>query len=185
MMTKVSIQSIKDYLKKEGYDCLVREDEKTSPFPVLLVHLGDDYKNREYLLLLTLKEQAFVREKSEGASSEDRFHYILEFRISLLFPVEDVGVADTARFLAFINKTIEIPGFELDEIEQTIFYRYAMLGCSDQLNGSLILATMGFMMMILDTFIPNIEEIASGKTTMNALMDTAIQQLSEIIGPSA
>lgn len=180
-MKKLTAESLREYLASEEFDCFVQEAGDKNPFPAVVLHLGEDYQQRGQLLYLILKHQLFNPEGEKQSPNDPKStHFVLEYRTILPFPVQDKGVADTARFLCFINKSIDLPGFELDEVERVIFYRHAFMGKNDKVDAPSLMALIGNTMMLLDLFSPHIEQIASGKITMNELVDKALEELKGI-----
>jgi hypothetical protein len=137
----------------------------------LLVFLNLDHKNRPRTLEITLQNQDIVPEN----------YCTLQF--VNIFPVsaKNYTVADTARAISFINKNIVLPGFEYDEIEGSLSFRYLLLtDTNNNITANYILGIIGNIMMSLDLFGEFLDNIATGEITFNEAIEKSLEIIEKI-----
>lgn len=136
--------------------------------PRLIAFLGNDYQKRERILTITAQEQVLPnKEKSE---------YIrVQFQITFPFQMQDKAVFEVGSLLHLINRLMELPGFEMDELENKLFYRYVLLSHHPEQVPTLYISILGLIMMILDLFTETIEKIAAGQSTFNDLLEEILE----------
>lgn len=181
-MKILTLKSLKAFLEAEGYDCSIEEATDKYPFEALAVRLVKDYKDRDQTLKMVLVDQLMPPTRGIPVLAEEggATHCLLQFMVELPFPVQVVAVSDLARFLALTNRSADLPGFEMDEIEGKIFFRHVMIGKKDRIDRASILSIVGVITMLLGLFAPNIEKVAAGETTMNELLEEALETMKKM-----
>lgn len=148
--------------------------------PSLLVYMGNDYKNRDRELFLFAQNQSLVNVFGKTAQKKTNYNRV-QFQILLPFPVRNEAVFEVASLLHLINHMIELPGFELDELNNQISYRYVLLTGRPEDTPALYISILGIILMTLDLFTEVIEKMASGDSTFNQLLEEIVR-LSQKIG---
>lgn len=168
------LQQIEDVLSQEKVNCHIVDSSKENPQPRLLVFLGNDYQNRERILEITAKPQFFTGLPNRPEQASKEYVYV-QFEVSFPFKVVEEALQDTSSLLLFINRMIDLPGLELDELNNRLFYRYVCLSPRLQEDSFLYISILGLIMMVLDLFTETIEKIASGQATFNQLLEQMIE----------
>lgn len=145
----------------------------------LIVFLGNDYQNRERILEISAKPQLFTGLPHRPESTGKEYVHIT-FEVAFPFSVVDTAVLDVSSLLLFINRIVELPGLELDELNGKVFYRYVFLAPGIDEGPFIYLSITGLIMMLLDLFTEAIEAIATGQATFDQLLDQ-IQELSRVL----
>lgn len=167
------LEGIKKILDQEEFACSLSSATEEAPFERLSVFLGLDAKKRERLLeVLAGQEQVSPEFTLPEATS---FPYRIQFRAQLPFKVENLALNQVASLLLFLNQFIDLPGFELDELEGQVVYRYVWIAESTSINKPLILSIMGYIMLNLSMFSETIESLAEGKVSFNDLLSQIVK----------
>jgi len=98
----------------------------------------------------------------------------------LQFDVNTKTAFETSSLLHFINHLLELPGFEFDEIENKLNYRYVLLSTRPSEAPYLYISILGIIMMVLDMFEETIEKVATGEMTFNEILKQIINVSNEI-----
>ncbi|MBS4167579.1 hypothetical protein [Parachlamydia sp. AcF125] len=164
-MKEVNIlKQIQRDLTAERYDCTLEPASDAVSYDQLLVFLGNDAQEREKILQITAFKQAMAQEK-------EKQYYLVKFMVNLPFSVESSAASQTASTLLFINRFLELPGFELGELEDKVYYRYVLFTKGNKVDPLLLFSLIGNIMMIIDLFSMVIESVATGEKTFNQLLE--------------
>lgn len=173
------LKQIASILEQGQANVTLVEASNDFPYPRLLVFLGNDYKNRERILALSAQGQSLVGlpGKHEMKSTE----YIrVQFQTTFPFLMKDNAVFEVGSLLHFINHVVELPGFEMDELDNKIFYRYVLLSSRPDTNPTLYFSILGLIMMLLDLFTEAIEKLATGEASFNEMLEQMIELTRQI-----
>lgn len=170
---KTILQAIKEELIKEGLDCTIQEGKdmlQTS----LLIYSGVDSENRTQII--SIKAQA---NEGEAFLLKQTGRDCVCFQLEACFPfiVDDYSMSDVAQFLHFMNLQVEIPGFYLNYIDNTILYRYVLLSEEHHIPKKIILSLIGMTMLFQDIFNKIFERLAKGQVSFVDLM----KEISEVV----
>lgn len=165
---------------KENYPCTYINGNAESPIDQLLLYIGKDYKEREQLIQITSQEQELAAEITKSAHVERYFR--VQFKFSYPFTVEQIALGQISSLVHFINNQADFPGFELDELENRISFRYVWLLSGKSVDSLLVKSLTGIITLLVSMFCESLEKVSSGKATFDDLLkeiiDTA-KQLSE------
>lgn len=168
------LKQIADIITPERVDHAFIEPTAEIEYPRLIVFMGNDYQNRERILTITAQEQPLA-----GSSKHKESYVRVQFQITLPFQMQDKAVFEIGSLLHLINHMMELPGFEMDELENKLFYRYVLLGTTPDKNPSVYISILGIILMILDLFTEPIEKIATGQSTFNDLLEQILDLLQQ------
>lgn len=171
-MSQSPLQHIQALYSQEELDCTLLSASQEVPYERLIVYLGTDHKERERILEITAAEQQL----------DDTEEPILriQFQIAFPFSYKNSAVHEVSSVLLFINRMIELPGLELSEEQNRLYYRYVLLTSAKDVTRTLILAITGIITMILDLFADTIEKIACGQATFNNLLEDMSSLLKKL-----
>ena len=151
-------------LKDEEYDCALVQASDAIPYAKLLVFLGLDEKDRERILEVTaLKQELMKGQDSTEDAEPDIFR--IQFQASFSFSVQPSAVQQVSSFICYLNSLIELPGFEMNEINLKLFYRYVWMYWGKKINKKLCLSIVGLIMLFMELFGSSLEKVAAGETT--------------------
>lgn len=160
------LQAIKEDLTKEGLDCAIQEEHDMLQTR-LLIYSGDDQKKRTQMI--TIKVQAKAGDLTQLKQAG---HDCVSFQLETCFPftVDDYSLSDVAQFLHFLNLQVEVPGFYLNYIDNTIIYRYVLLSENQHIPKKILISLVGMVMLFQDLFGQILERLASGKVSFVELL---------------
>lgn len=167
---KEILQVIKEELTKEGLDCAIQE-EKDMMQTRLLIYSGEDQQKRTQMV--TIKAQA---KEGDLLQLKQAGHDCVSFQLEACFPftVDDYSMSDVAQFLHFLNFQVEVPGFYLNYIDNTIVYRYVLLSEDQHIPKKILLSLIGMAMLFQDLFGQTLERLAKGKVSFVELMQEIV-----------
>lgn len=169
---------VESLLKQEDYSFLHAPATEKIPFERLIVVLGLDTNKRE--LKLEITEHAMpVLPETDDSSPLSTFPSRLQFRLILPFKVKNSSLSDISSMLHFLNQSIDLPGFELDELEGRVIYRYVWLTSPSQLDKISIMTLFSAVTLNLMLFADTIESIAKGSSTFNDLLSEIVSKFAK------
>ena len=153
----------------------------------ILVFLGADADNREQFLEISAQEQILSPESnpsmdstgSSGSSGSSgslgrSAYYRVQFQYMFPFKVDDLPLTQVGTFIHFLNRLIDLPGFELDELENQTYYRYVWLTKEDAVDFIILNGIINMIGLSLIFFSQNLERLGTGKTSLNELLKEVI-----------
>lgn len=170
-----TLKDLEAALKNENYDSHFLEPMDEFPYERLLAFLGVDYKKREKILEVTLQQQEFAEGDSHAPG-----YVRLQFQSTLPFDVNELFTSQVASLLLFLNHLLELPGFEMSEVDSKVRYRYVLLTDSQGVDAKVCFAIIGIIILILDLFTETIEKVASGEMTFNELLENILETAQKI-----
>jgi hypothetical protein len=175
------LKQIQSILDKEKFEStLLHASKEGFPYDRILLFLGTDSKKREQLLEITAQEQ--ILKSSEQTSPADhpaKKYFRTQFRHVFPFSVEEMALGQIASLIAFLNQTSDFPGFELNELNNEVSFRYVWLTKGSAVDTTLIVSMIGIIQMVLTLFGQSIERVANGGTTFNELLKEVINMTDE------
>lgn len=170
------LNNLKIILEKNNYECTIIPAGKELPTDQLVIYLGIDEKNREQIASVTTTQIEFPK---EFLSKEKAVPYHLHFRVKLPFKIEDLALNQVGSLILFINQFLDLPGFELNELEGIVTYRYVWLTYdtkdAEKEQDPLLLSIIGAILLNLKLFSEMIESLAEGKLTFNDLLEQIVE----------
>jgi len=172
------LKMIQDCLKNASFDCVLQPDLRAPPFGRLLVFLGTDQQGREKVMEITAQFQDLGEALQTPASSP---HFIrVQFEICLPFTCQASACSELASLVTFLNRMLEIPGFELDEVNGKVFYRYVHLDHIEGEKKTVINGIIGAASLLTELFSELIESVAIGKRSFNQILEEMLQNMETV-----
>jgi hypothetical protein len=171
------LKEIQKILEKEEFICSFSPATEKIPVERLLVFLNLDLKKRERMVEISAAQQQTSPDFL--ISQPVSLPYRLQFRLSLPFKVEDIALNQVASMLLFLNQFIDLPGFELDELNGQVIYRYVWIIKPEAIDASLIMSIMGAIMLNLSLFGETIESLAKGEMSFNDLLSHIVTLIEQ------
>jgi len=168
--------AVKEEIVKEGLDCMMQSLEDSQQ-KNLLIYTGEDPAHRMRLIQIKVQTKE-TNPLSKGPKREE----LACFQFDAFFPftVEDLSLEEVAQFLHFLNLQVEIPGFYLNHLDNTILYRYVLLSEGERIPYKTILALVGMAMLFQDVFSQTLERLAMGKVSFCGLMEEVQETLLKV-----
>lgn len=136
----------------------------------LLIKLPGE-KNQ--ILHLRIDEEVFGFPLSSEKASLESFIHIYTL---LEVPFNSNSVSDLSRLMNFINKSLEAPGFVLDEINSRVLYKTVFFKPNEKINENTFMCLLGLISLYIDTFTPLIERIAIGES-LDEVLESELKSL--------
>jgi hypothetical protein len=134
----------------------------------LFVFLDHDKLERERILHISCRPLQF--QFPEMKSNQDEKYYNIQFLIQLPFTAQSLSANQISSLLLFINHNMEWPGFDFDEVNNKISYRYIWLMKDSAIDATLLLNIVATISLNLDLFSETIEQVALGHSTFNEIL---------------
>lgn len=166
-------------LNDEEYDCSIVEATDIAPYERLLVFLGLDEQERERILEVTVLKQELMKGMELQKSAGPDF-FRIQFLVNLPVNIQPDACAQVGSLVCYLNRLIELPGFEMDEIDLKVIYRYVLMYGEEKFNKKLFISLVGFIMLTVELFASTLERVAKGETTFNALLEEIIAIAQQI-----
>lgn len=154
-MIEVSLNSLQAYFKEENMEVELKSSTEEIPIDRLILNLGVDEQNRPQQLEVVVIEKKLPESKA----------VFIHMSHILPFKVQDDALGEVARYLLFINKSLEYPGFGLSEVDRMIYYRHELQCTFHQVSQELLGGILGYIMLITDSYSSRIEKIATQEKT--------------------
>ena len=179
-MNENSLELIKLELDNEGIDTLIQKNEETSQQEQLLIFLGADSENRNLIATLMIEPLDLETDLSIGKKEVGR--RFIKMKIDAIFPfkVKDLALIEVAQYLHFLNGQIEIPGFYLNYLDNSLLYRFVQMVDRESISLKVILCVLGNIMLFQETMGPSLERLANGEISCIDLMD----EIQKMMKPS-
>lgn len=145
-----------------GYECEMIRKGDNMPYDCLKFFIGNDKHGRPLHLTLNIIENQMNIPLQDGGNRHINIELFVQMITALPFRIKEGHIGETARILLFFNKSLDIPGFGLDEVSKTIFYRYTFIKPNSVINKETFIAMIGMIRLVLDAFSDAIEEVANG-----------------------
>lgn len=147
------------------------------PYDCLTLFLGADDQGYTKTLEITAQQQIV-----DPAKESKLFR--VQFSSKLPFEIADTCSNQTASLIALVNRFLDLPGFEMSELDDQVFYRYVLLVNEQGLTDELILSIIGSVMLMLDLYSRSFEAVASGKMSYNELLEHALKITAQKTTPA-
>ncbi len=131
----------------------------------LLVALGNMDEGQEGVMEITEYLPSVQETPTQDALLMIQFQYVLDVNVT----PDTFNQVSSA--LHFFNRMIHCPGFELDELNNKILYRYMWFINKKGIDSLLLLQVLGNLHVCYKMFSPYIKEIAQGKYTLEDILE--------------
>lgn len=169
------LRHIEKLLVEENMEASVMEGNDEQPQDRLLVFIGNDVNSREQILEITAQDQE-IGESLKQEIPVDAAHLArVQFQVKLPFKVANKASKEVAGLLCYLNRQMELPGWELSEVDDRIFYRHVLLTTHEEINKPLLVAITGMIMFILRIYSELVEGVAIGNMTFNNVLEKIIE----------
>ena len=149
-MLKISQHTLLQELKRLNFDAKVQEE--TNQIYLLFKH-----EKREFPL--------FIRILHEGE--------LIQLLTFIPCNVKPECNGELGRFLHLVNKELDMPGFCLDELSSTAFYRLIIPTPKKELSTATFEAYLNTIQVVCKSFSPVIEALAIGAMTCDEVLKKA------------
>lgn len=167
------LKNMQAVLDQANFTCSIFPASESSPLEQLVVFAGLDQKEREKVIEIVAREQQFDPNMLKEQLNDH--YYRIQFTAKLPFEVEPLALNQTGSVILFLNQLMDWPGFELNELTNQVSYRYNWLMKESALDSRLLMTIVGSILLNLDMFSDTIEQIASGHSTFNELLESIVK----------
>lgn len=163
------LKEIQKLLTEMDQPSLLIEGDEKEPFDRLLVTLEAPQKGEENVLSITEFPQ-FLKEVAQ----KERDDHLIQFQFILPIEFSPQTFNQVSTSLHFFNRLLHCPGFELDELNSQIIYRYCWFINNKGLTPLLLQQLIGNLKLCYNLFLPYIKEIAQGKYTLEDILEQVL-----------
>lgn len=168
------LQALAKIADEETFPSKVYESTPEHPKPFLLIDLGKDTQGRQRIYKVEAKVQEFG-EKLLEKSEEENLAFILEFECELPIKLKEHALFDVSSLLHFINRTIALPGFQFDEVEEKAYFRHVLFTTKKGMEKRIITSILGLSLLFIDLYTNPIELVGSGQKTFIDILEEMIR----------
>ena len=161
---------IKNILDRVGLDSILQHADEKTPQERLMVYGGKDSHQRDLHMVLTAQTIEMSQQVSKDSDERAKAYVRIQLDANFPFLVEDMAMAETAQFLHLLNLQVEVPGFYLNYLDNTILYRYVLLADREHIPQKILLSIIGVAMFFQDVFGQALERLAKGQVTFVELL---------------
>lgn len=140
------------------------------------IFIGLDSEGRDSFIQLVPSEYSAPRELIPDAPMRVSLEFNLEFPVRF----SAYTLYDIARLVSFLNASVDLPGFYISEMDDSVGYRYVWVGDGKGIDHQLILGLMGSITILRDLYISVIEDVSVGKKTLDQVFEQIVQATEEI-----
>src|SRR5215207_8099246 len=117
-MVLANLEEIKAFLEAKQFNCEILGSSEQIPLDQLIIPLDPDYLNRpRFLIIRLIPRDLTVNDDLIGITSKQRGYREIHLIAGLPFQIAENSLGEAARFILLLNKGMELPGFELSEID--------------------------------------------------------------------
>ncbi|WP_075883003.1 hypothetical protein [Candidatus Protochlamydia sp. W-9] len=162
------LQRISSLLKETFFDCSYVAASEIEPFDYLIAIAETNSKEKRKMIKIMAFEQQLDPSMLKKIDKDRCFR--IQFLHQLPFEVTPLAVNQIASLLLFLNQNLDWPGFELDELNNRLTYRYNWLIKESAIDTAQLTIITGNLLLSLDMFNDPIKQIADGQLTFNELL---------------
>ena len=133
------LKKYRQVLEEEQLDCSILSESEQVPYERLLVFMGLDEKERERFLEITCLKQAILPDVLNENNKQPEF-FRVQYTLPLPFDVKDDAASQVSGFICYLNKMLELHGFEFDEVHLKVSYRYVFVYGEKDFNKQLFIS---------------------------------------------
>jgi hypothetical protein len=167
------LETLQEFLKERELSFTLAKATDEIPYERLMVALSTSENADEDLLEITIHPQFFEGSFTDEPSSES--YHLVQFRFVLPIGIPPTTFNQVASALHFFNRLLHCPGFELDELEDQIFYRHVWFVKQKGIDSFLLMQVIGNLHLCYKMFSPYIKEIAEGKSTLEDILQQVLE----------
>lgn len=163
------LQNLKTILDHEQFDAIWLTTNEKTPCDTLLLYMGHDAKKRERMLEITARRQEMGQGLNSKLHNKECFH--LTFSLKLPFVCQDEMLFDLGSTILYLNRLLDLPGFEMNEAEAQPSFRYVLL-TEAPLEKQILLAITGMISLYISGYSELLEKVSSGEKTFNQILES-------------
>lgn len=168
-MITISARSFKDLFTTQEFECRIFNQGTNDNEEHLFIHLGEDEHLRDLVCQIQIVKQTLDTERKVPVD-QNKPYYLIQFILQLPFKAASKHLRDLLRLIQILNRGATLPGFELSEKDELLYYRYAFLHSGQVIDEAILNALIGTILLQVNAFGRILEEVAEGlKTTEEAL----------------
>lgn len=170
----VLLDKLQNLLDEEDYQWTFLPASEKLAIDSLLILIGLDNQQREQKLEVIEFAQNLSMEVTPPTDMTSITR--LQFKVLLPFKVDDLAINDVSAFIHFINLSIDLPGYEFNELEGQVMYRYVWITQGDNLDKNIVKNILTVINMNVVLFSEIIESLANGQMTFNELLSDIVKK---------
>jgi hypothetical protein len=170
------MQSVVRFL--EQFDFYVtRSSEENLPYEACIVNFGVDQKERP----VTVQVMSYTQEAAaslidvEVQPSPTKMS-VLMFIMTNPAPIPEKNVQEVFRLMALTNKVIPLGAINYSEMEKATYYTYSAPLFEEPPSDLSLMAILHTAIFVRETLFPIIDELASGASTLEDVLQTLVPE---------
>jgi hypothetical protein len=165
------LEQIQKIVETRNVATILSKESKATPYPHLLVPF------EKHIMEIT-EHPTFQGQLLPNANKnpQEQQYYLIQFQFVLLDKVPAETFNQTSSALHFFNRLLHCPGFELDQINDIVTYRYCWFMKKSELDSFLFLQVFDNVLLAFQMFSPYVENIIQGKYTLENIIQEMLDQ---------
>lgn len=178
-MIEPTLKALSEFFKSQGIACQTLKASADFPFDVVFFYPGDVGEDKALFEIRIVKQLEETIEPIEGLEVSPKGYFHLQFTLPLNVSIKDEALYELERFLMVLNRSCELPGFEINEPDKSVYYRYAMMISGDGIDPYVLMSEIGIITGIYMTFVDLIKLVACGKLNFDQAVQTIVKKVQE------
>lgn len=121
---------------------------------------------------------AYVPGEEFDDDLENKGYYALEFLVHLDYPINPDSRGNLIQLLALANSNLPLPGFQLNVLDNTLFYRYIWFYHQSFIEPTILIVILQMIKASLELYAPLIKKVAAGVNDLAEAMKEWSNELS-------
>ena len=163
-MIRLKLPSLAKFFKTQNMSSRIIEASNVIPFETLFVYLGDEANQEDPTILqIRIAKQEIESTDLELNDKPNPYgYYHIQFTLPINAHIEESGMSEVGRLILLVNRVCHLPGFEFDEVNKVLYYRYTMLIAGNEIDPYILISIVGTILLFVTTFSDYLKNLANG-----------------------
>lgn len=170
-MIKLDIHSLQHFFEKQKFTTKIIEASEEIPFDALFISIGDEEAGQSIIQIRIMEQIVDEDEDNIGIKQNSKGYFHIQFTVPIDISINEKYMSEVGRLVLLINRTCNLPGFEFNEIERVLYYRYAMLISGNTIDPYVVVSIIGTIMLYVTTFSDYLRDIGDGSKTFRDVIE--------------
>lgn len=169
-----ALRVIQQLLEENDFSCHLAAPTSTVPYERLLLAWEPNLPElAQDLIEITAQPLQQPEEIQKG--EKEASYFLIQFQSICSFDVPASTIKQVSTALHFFNRLLHCPGFELDELNDQVLFRYVWYVSKQGLEAPLLIQIIGSIQLCIKLFSPSIKGLAEGEYTLEEILEKVVQ----------
>jgi hypothetical protein len=171
---KNTLKDIQKLLDEKDQPSTFLKASDEAPYDRLLVAFGAASPDEKDDVIEISAQSQFFEGSLTNDKATDSYH-LIQFQYVLPLDLSPSTFNQVSSALHFFNRLLHCPGFELDELDNQVLFRYVWFVGKAGLDSLVLMQVLGNIQLCYKMFRPYVKEIAEGKYTLEDILEKVVQ----------